>query len=355
MPISANSVRKAWGALGFAALLAAAAIIWNQPARKHVGFDITCEAFTAPATLSLNLNRYPSALVSAEGYGLMGTLEGGEIRFASGEGPLARTGIRKLTLSAPAVENAPVSYLRFVRSGDMGKMSLAAGQGVRIGAVRESGGPPSIAVSAQDSAEFRLTVGSQHIEIQDAERYNLSEIRVGQLFDQFHAISDGNLALLNLEGNADRRAKVSLTFAPTSAELALLTGPFKMPAGSRLPFTRALNPSLWVNDRPATGIVTDQRIDLTIEAERSELDAIALAPSADKQGAPALHITGTGEARSVRQGGHELLPTGLEQVLDEPLSGRTLSLLALGAVAALVLKTVDYALGVLLERYIPKG
>jgi hypothetical protein len=353
MAVPPKSVKKAWGALALAALLVAGAIVSNEPVHERIRFDIVSEAFTMPTAVMLYLNRYPAELVSFEGYGFEGIAEAQEIRFNTRQGLHAVTGLRKLTLRAPT-NGQPLSYLQCARSGDMGKLTLEVGQGVTIGASGSPGAPPSMTLIAQSSGNFQLVLASQRIEIREAERYEIPEIRADQPFDWLRATLNGNLALLQVEANAGRNAKVRLTFAPSSAELPLLMQPIKL-ARMALTFTGVLTPSLWLDDKPPSGIVTGQRTDLAIDTDNATIDTIALVATADRADTPTLLIRGSGQARSVRQSSHELLPTRLAQILDQPLSSRTLWLLALGALAALVVKAVDYALGILFEHYIPKG
>ena len=64
---------------------------------------------------------------------------------------------------------------------------------------------------------------------------------------------------------------------------------------------------------------------------------------------PALHFHGEVEAVSLRQDGHELLPSLVEDILDKPYTERSFLLVFLGFVALLIFKVVERALDVLIK------
>jgi hypothetical protein len=147
---------------------------------------------------------------------------------------------------------------------------------------------------------------------------------------------------------------VRLAFKTYQGNLPLLNSPKTLQRVS-LTFDRTLNPYLLVENKSAEGVTSDRKTDLVIECESATIDSIAIVGDPEKREAPALHIKGSGRAKSMRQDENELLPTRLHEILDKPVAERTGWLILLCAIAAVLLKAADHALGILLDWAIPKG
>ncbi len=150
---------------------------------------------------------------------------------------------------------------------------------------------------------------------------------------------------------------VTLTFRPSARELELLNFNFDdtHPTGKlALNFHGALNPDLRIDGKSATGVVTGHPVNLEIDAKSGKTLSLTLVNAAEKKMSPAMHFHGEVEAASLRQDGHELLPSLVEDILDKPYTERSFLLVFLGFLALLIFKVVERALDVLIKLLLPE-
>jgi hypothetical protein len=201
--------------------------------------------------------------------------------------------------------------------------------------------------------DVRLELSSASFAV-EGNRYILSEIQ-SQAVDSFKSTLQGKDLVSFQFSSGDRSpTSVSLYFQPQSPDLPLLDSPTGL-GGVSLSFRGAMSPYLRFDDQVAAGVTSDRKEDLVIQFDNATIESISLVGRPEKSDTAMLKIRGTGKANSVRQDGHEMLPTMIGEMLDRPIAERTGWLILLGALAAVFLKAVDHALSVILEHFIPKG
>jgi hypothetical protein len=356
MPVPASSKKYSWYTLGGAVVIGVVALLCNQPGSKDLKFDIVCETFTAPAPLTLNLNQYPTELVSVIAYDFHGSLsDAPAVRFAPDKLDLTLLPIHTLTLKAADNPNQPLSYLNLTRTGEIGKLLLEVSPRVELGSMRTIGAAPSLTLESRAEDDTSLTISSAQITLNEGNRYFIPEIQPNHLFDAFHSVLAGkDLVALDLHSGGWPKTRAELTFKTDSRNLPLLESAQTLPVGATLTFTRAINPYLLLDSEAVEGVITDRKVDLIVESKSATIDTIAIVSDGETREGPALRVTGTGKIKSLRQGGHQLMPTRLDEVLDMPVGKRTFWLVFLGALAAAFLKTVDHVMSVILESLFPK-
>jgi hypothetical protein len=351
-----KSVKCSLWTLVVAGLVSVVAFVLNAPPSKDLRFDVVCETFVAPAPLTLNLSQDPTELRSVTADDFDGSVSDASIiRFARENQKLTLVPIHTLALRADNSGDHPLSYLKLTRLGAIGKLLLEVGSGVELSSTGMLSTAPSLTLASQAENDVRLTISSAQIILNEGNRYVIPEIQPKPL-DGFHSTLEGkDLVALHLCSGSRPKTRAKLTFGTDQRNLPLLQAAQKLPHGAALTFTRAVNPYLRLDNKSAEGVTSDRKADLLVDCRTATVDTIAIIGDQEKREVPALRITGSGKVRSVRQDGHELMPTRLSEVLDQPVAERTGMLVLLGALAAVFLKAVDHALGVLLERLIPKG
>jgi len=160
---------------------------------------------------------------------------------------------------------------------------------------------------------------------------------------------------VNLQSGSRRNTAAVLTFNTDPRNQPILKGAQMLPGSITVILRGAINPTLRLDDNAIPGVILDRKTDLQAECESATLDSIDLLGAQEKRGAPALSVSGNCRVHSLRQDGHQLMATEMEEILNKPVTTRNLLLILLGALVAVFLKVVDHALGVLLEKFIPKG
>jgi hypothetical protein len=356
--IPKSSIWWSCGVLAIVCALFGSAYAFNAPSSKDLTFDVVCESFLSPGYLALNLKQDPTELVSLTGYDLYGSISGASsIRFARNDQKPASLSASTLTLQAEANKNRLRSYLSLSRKKTIGGIALNVDPHVLLSSAGSPGEAPVLALASRAKNDVNLTMGSKQTSVEGA-RYTIPEVQNGQL-EEFQATLEGkDLMYLQLR-SGDRPPDPSgtparLTFKTYLGDLPLLKSPEPLQNVS-LSISRAFNPYLRLDNKSAEGVTSDRKADLVIECENATLESIAIVGNPETRDAATLRVKGSCRARSLRQEGNELLPTRLREILDKPVAERTGWLILLGAIAAVLLKAADHALGILLEWAIPKG
>lgn len=355
--VSPRSVKRSWITLAGAAIIAAIAFfVLDSPATKTLKFDVVCETFVSPASLTLNLSQDPTELQSVvardfDGYASDAT----SVQFAPDQQKLAPIPAHTLTLQADSNTNHPLSGLSLTRRGRIGELTLEVESRVELSSVGMPGTAPPLTLASYAGHDIRLKISSAKIDVEKGNYYVIPEVQAAQ-FDAFHAALEGrDLVAMNLQSGSRRDTAVVLTFNSDRRNQPLLKAAQGLPGPVTLIFRRTVNPSLRLDQNAVQGVVSDRKTDLVAECKSATLETIELLGEPEKRGAPALSVSGSAKVRSLRQDGHQLMATRLQEILDRPFTERNLWLIGLGALVAVFLKAVDHALGTLLEKFIPKG
>jgi hypothetical protein len=356
--IPKSSIWWSWGVLAFVCAVFGSAYAFNAPSSKDLTFDVVCEGFLSPGYLSLNLKQDPTELASVTGYDLYGSISGASsISLVRDDQKPAILSASALTLHAEEDRNRVRSYLSLSRKGTIGGIALNVDPRVALSSAGSPGEAPVLALASRVKNDVTLTMGAKQISVEGA-RYAIPEVQNGQL-EGFQATLEGkDLMYLQLR-SGDRPPEPSgtptrVTFNTYQGDLPLLKSPQTLGRVS-LSISRAINPYLRLDNKSAEGVTSDRKADLVIECENATLESIAIVGNPETRDAATLRVKGGCRARSLRQDGNELLPTRLREVLDKPVAERTGWLILLGAIAAVLLKAADHALGILLDWAIPKG
>ena len=105
------------------------------------------------------------------------------------------------------------------------------------------------------------------------------------------------------------------------------------------------------NDQPSDEVVKD----VYKRQLHGHIISVSVIPGTAEKGAPALEVNGEAEVESLLQNGHELLPSRVQELLDQPYGKRTAWFVFLGFVAFVMFKVVDRAFEVLLKLVLPGG
>jgi hypothetical protein len=356
MTTTARSIKRSLWTLCIASIVSWFALVWNAPSPKETKFEVLCETVIVPTQVSLDLAQGGTELESITAHDFYGSFsDASTIRFAKGGQGLRSLPTSTLTLSAEDDRNSPASYFHATRQGAVGKALLQIGPQVELSGT-ESAGLPSLSLVSHQKGDVRLAVSSKSFAVEEGNRYILPEIQT-QAVDSFKSTLQGRDLVSFQFSSGDRpRPLVSLSFQLHSPdELQLLDSPIRVQQNVSLSFNRSLNPFLRFDNQVAAGVTSDRKVDLVIQFNNVTIEFISLVSKPEKSDVAMLRITGTGSAKSVRQGGHELLPTMISEMLDRPVAERTGWLILFGALAAVFLKAVDHALSVILEYFIPKG
>ncbi len=360
--------------MGILVVILGLALYFNKPLAKDLKFDIACREFAAPVPVQLKLHQGPTDLRAIGARGFDGALRNvASLKFAEESQPMRSVALQSFRLEGSGDPNQAPPDLELAPHGDAGKAELSLDPGAVL---KGAGGPglkPVVSVESMQRGDVRLLLGSGTVTLH-GNRYRIPEIASQSLVKSFSAEAAGEyLAGVELVSEAPASPDPDSEPARPSLDLTLNQDPGDLPLlaatgrkqdqvslnsgrdGAELSFTGALNPDLRVEDKTLPGLLADRAVNLQIQVDSGWIESITLSGSPEKRNSPALNVKGTLRTHSVLQDGHEILPTVLDEVLDEPYSVRGPLLIALGFLAFAVLKTVDRALGVLLEIYLPKG
>jgi hypothetical protein len=121
-----------------------------------------------------------------------------------------------------------------------------------------------------------------------------------------------------------------------------------------LTFTRVFNPNLRIDGLKPKELIADHTVDIVVKLLSGKIQTLGVVGMPTKESPAGLHISGSAEASSVLQDGHELLPTWVEETLDKPYTERSTRLVILGMLGFVLFKVVDRALDLLLKFFTPE-
>jgi len=336
----------------------------NQPSVKRVDFDIVCERFVVPVALALNLNTPPSQMKRGVFFGFDGSVLNATSVRVNGRPLRPMTGASfSLTRSSDPNDTAP--YLDDTPKEGLGKMQLELGSGAVLASVASPGNDPYLELKSAAPGDLHFTLQSKAAQL-ECERYGIREIFGTNTFvPAFSLALAGEPPGVGLDlrsvPSRGRTLDARITFAGIGSNSP--DGELTLYAGSDHPLSvghtelrtfGALNPDLRVEGKSATGVIATRRVDLRMRAESGQLSALGIVGDPDRRNTPALRVRGSLLARSVEQDGHELLPTFVEDVLEQPYPERSRWLLLLGVGALLAFKLVDRALNIVLKVILPE-
>jgi hypothetical protein len=355
-PPERSALSRSITALVLAVLAISFALYSNMPLTKTLTFDIPCERFTVPATITLQLQNGNTQLNTLAADGLVGTVA----HIASGtfkqESQSSQQAKQQYALEESPDQSQSRPHLQLAIKGGVGKMEAQLNDTTELESTGRAGEPPVLTVHSSKPADVTFTLVTTLLSL-NGDRFLIPEQDPRNLI-QFAANLSGPMpgVALTLKPGTRPASYARLTFASSTEDLALwpAAAGLPLPSNTVLQFGRAMNPDLRLGLKTADELIRDHPIDLTIATASGGISQISIIGAPPPQTAATLRITGTVQVKSLRQDGHELLPTILHEILEEPYAIRSLLLVALGLLAAVLLKVVDRALSVLLEYILPK-
>jgi hypothetical protein len=350
----ASPTKRAASAL--AGLLCLGIGVWallstRSPAKKIDG-DFTCEELELPAAATLNLNDGRTQLRTARLWGFEGTIAN---VGPSASIPNLHAARGRLIFESTHVGLAP--FVELTPDGAFGEMFIEtrAGAVLKPADMRDGCVCAEFLIPAQASASLHVDSDSVHVR---AARYDLAHAGIGQdvpvTLTRIGPAEPLQSAFRSAPSHAGP-GQAQLCFQKVQNEIALVepgkTNPIDV--GDGVKFGGVLNPSIKIEgyrDLPARA--ADRKTDLVIVGHGLRLTGLFL--SAAEHGRSAMRITVAGQARSIRQGEREILPSWLEDISEDWWTKRGLWLVAGGLVLLIFRKLIDRALDVLLKKLLPE-
>ncbi|MCU1247708.1 MAG: hypothetical protein JWQ49_737 [Edaphobacter sp.] len=362
-PDQKRARRRSIAALLVVGVLLFFLLLTNKPRGKQVRFNAVCRSFVAPLPLTLKLHEGATEVQEATAEGFGGAVTNvGSASFVLDGRPVNGASPPEFKLTRSADVNQTPPHFDVKLSGGLGRTELRVGSNAVISSFGPGDGRPWVKLES-------VTPGDVQVELVSAastlvgNRYLVEGAGLPKgMVEGFRAEVKGAIpgAMVSLNsGGKDAAVKVWLRAEAEEQPLLGGGGPNAVQLGGRveLVLRGCVNPDLRVEDKSAAGVIADRSTDLTIggtSADSGTIDEIDVTGSGDKSDAPRLRVRGRLEAASVRQDGHELLPTLVSEVMDLSYAERGAVLIILGFALFVAFKVVDRALSVLLEYYFPK-
>ncbi len=343
-------------AIALAGLLCLGGGLWallstRSPARRIDG-DFTCEELELPVAARLNLNYAQTQLRSARLWGFDGTISNvGRSVSAAGKHEVPGG-----ALNFQAAQAEPAAFVQLVPDGAFGLMSIDTGAGVLLKPTDMREGSGCVQLLVRGAATSFLHMRSDSVQLRAA-RYHLAQAGIEQDVPSTLTSRSPAEPLESEFRSASKTgpAQAELCFQKVNKEITLVdpgkTGPIDV--GDELKCGGVLNPSIKLEGyRDLPGRTTDRKTDLVING--SGLRVTGLFLSAGDHGRSTMRLTVAGEARSIQQGGREILPSWLEDISEEWWTRRGIWLVLAGLVLVIFRKLIDRALDVLLKKLLPE-
>jgi hypothetical protein len=345
------------------ALLVVAVVLFcmllaNKPRAKHVRFDAVCGSFVAPVPLMLKLHEGATEVQEVTADGFEGAVTNVKSGTVDGR-PLSGVSPQEFKLERSTDMDQTPPHLQVKLSGGLGRTELQVGTDTVISSFGSADGRPWVKVESAKAGDASVVLVSEKSTLK-GNRYLVEGIGLPKtMVESLGAEVTGAIpgAMVNLNSGA-RGAAVKVWLGTETEEQPLLSGGSQngtqVGGPVELVMRGCVNPDLRIEDKSATGVIADRRTDLEIQTASGTIDEIGVTGGAEKTDAPRLRVGGRVSAASMRQDGHELLPTLVSEVLDLPYAERGVALIVLGFALFIVFKVVDRTLSVLLEYIFPK-
>lgn len=328
------------------------ALLSTRSPAKRIDADFTSEELEFPAGAKLNLNYRGTQLRAARLWGFEGTIA----NVGKSAGTPELVAARGRLIFEPTHTGA-APFVELVPDGAFGVMSIEAGARAVMKPADMRDGCVCVQLLVPASAGTFLHLNSDSVHFRAA-RYDLAQAGIRQevpvtltrlspaepLESEFRSAPSG--------AGADQ---AQLCFQKVENEIALVepgkTSPIDL--GDEAKFGGVLNPSIKIEgyrDLPARA--TDRKTDLLIAGNGLRLTGLFL--SRAEHGRSAMRITAAGEARSIRQGEREILPSWLEDISEDWWTKRGLWLVMFGLVLVIFRKLIERALDILVKRVLPE-
>jgi len=344
---------RAGAALGSVLVVITLALIFNSPASKTVKFDIPCQRFQTPVALELNLNAAAQlALVNLHGF------QGSVQNLSSITSPGVTQTPQSFSLKVIPNEASP--SLIVTPQPPLGAISVTVNPNVTLAALASS--PPKLTLDSATAQDIQLSLQSQSARLQGTvyaipEIFNSPKVR-----DQFDLTVTGpppgvSLTLSSGPHSTSNpiRADLTLNAAASTSQLLAEHAPASEFSNTPLTFVGSLKPGIEIEGKTPSDLVTEHRTTVNILPLHGHIISVSVIPGTAEKGAPALEVNGEAEVESLLQNGHELLPSRVQELLDQPYGKRTAWFVFLGFVAFVMFKVVDRAFEVLLKLVLPGG
>lgn len=327
-----------------AAVIIGIALWWNVPSKKRVDFVALCQRFVLPTAVALNLNDATTQVEEVTLYGFDGSVSHLAREDFSGSGLRTTRSVDAFTLTPAA--NQPPPYLKMIPSGALGTAALQLEPGVAL-TVTDT----ALRVESRAHGDAQLIIQSDRATFEGA-RYAIDTVAPRERSLAAFSIAatgqpPGLLATLQPMAGTGAEVRAHVTFVETGGEIVLLDQGKAVPlARSTLQLVGAVSPSLRLDRKSVSGLITDQPLDVVLDVESGTIERLAVVFDPAQQG---LRVSGWASATSVRQGERELLPTWIEETLATSNWERSVWFVVLGVAAFTLFKFVDHAVGVLLK------
>jgi hypothetical protein len=190
-------------------------------------------------------------------------------------------------------------------------------------------------------------------ELKDDGRFNGKEITAIAATNNNHELVNALFTSLPPR-NPEASSAATLTFMNDSGAVSLADAELPQVQDRVLSFRACLDPDLLIDHKEPAKAIKGRSLDLTLDAKDFQIGSITVLPPPSAAQPSVLRVKGKGLAKSLKQDGHELVPTWLEEILDKPPQER--GLWGLAALFCIFTGTVflKRSMDVLAEIWIPK-
>lgn len=339
-------------------LVCGIALYKNLPRAKAVKIDATCAQLTVPAAFTANLSSAYALLESVRLWGSEGAISGlKSIQFSRNKKSVSirQTDSISLHLSPTAVT---LPYLWIQPEEPFGPIVLNLAKGVTLRPGDHPEETPNLLVSSSRAGDMSISLQSERMHIEEARYVLPSPLEPTGTSDivKFEGIAAGAFVETKLMSAswAMQPSSMELHFRRTDREASLLKGsvpPEISFNGGQLILHGSVNPTVLVDGKKPEREISNTELDLVLDLGKFNITDISL--SRTQQRLTILKLRGEGQATSIKQGGRQLMPTWVDEVVSEPYTDRGARLILLGLLALFLFKQASRALDVALKIIIP--
>lgn len=336
------------------------ALFHNRPREKTVKIDTPCAKLAVPISFTVNLGTSQAMLKSAVLWGAEGDISGVKSIEQRGATIVSRPQEAQFDVRAsPSAATLP--YLLLQPEKRRGPITLTMEKDVTLMAGDDRVDGPSLQLQSAHAGNVELSIQSERLHVEEARYLIRPPIQLTGPGDlaKFDAEAPGLFvsATFRSEPWATQPSSMEVHFLPTGHEPFLLKGEINQrPAkidldGGRLELGGCVDPNILIDGKKPDNVIANAELDLQLELGKFGIDELSL-KRAEKRGA-VLRVQGEGRAISVKQGGRQLMPTWVDEIIAEPYTTRGWHLIWLGLIALFLFKQASRALDIFWKIIIP--